>query len=378
MMYKRSLNLNKLLAKKSFFLFGPRSTGKTTLIKMDLKNIRIYDLLNAKTFGALLKKPNIIEEEYTENTIVVIDEIQKLPSILDEVHRLIEGKGIRFLLTGSSARKLRHGGANLLAGRAWSASLFPLTSFEIDEFEPLRYLNYGGLPQVYTSNDPLEELESYVGTYLQEEIKAEAVTRNIQAFSEFLDVIALTNGNEINYESLASDCQVSPNTLKNYLQILDDTLLGFSLPAFTKSKKRKAISRSKYYLFDLGVTNFLANRSMIKYKSREFGDVFEHFILLEMRAYISYFRKKNKMTYWRTTSKFEVDLLIDQNIAIEIKSTELAQNKHIKGLRALKEEDIFSRYIVISNDENKRLTDDGIEIYPWEKFLEELWSNNLF
>jgi len=188
----------------------------------------------------------------------VIDEVQKLPAILDEVHRLIEEKKMRFLLAGSSARRLKHGGANLLAGRAWSASLFPLTSFEIDDFNLIRCLNYGSLPQVYTSEDPLEELESYVSTYLQEEIKAEAVTRNIQAFSEFLDVIAMANGNEVNYEGLASDCQISPNTLKNYLQILDDTLLGFSLPAFLKTKKRKPITRSKYYLFDIGVTNYHA------------------------------------------------------------------------------------------------------------------------
>ncbi len=184
-MYQRTLDLKKLLAKKSFFLFGPRTTGKTTLIKMGLKNIKMYDLLRAKTFNKLLKKPDLIEEEYIKDTIVVIDEIQKLPAILDEVHRLIEEKGIRFLLTGSSARKLKHGGANLLAGRAWSANLFPLTSFEIDDFDLIRYLNYGGLPQVYQSDDPQEELESYVGTYLQEEIKAEAVTRNIQAFSVF-------------------------------------------------------------------------------------------------------------------------------------------------------------------------------------------------
>jgi len=191
-------------------------------------------------------------------------------------------------------------------------------------------------------------------------------------------VIALANGNEINYERLASDCQVSPNTLKNYIQILDDTLLGFSLPGYTKSKKRKAIFRSKYYLFDLGVTNFLANRSRIKDRSKEFGDAFEHFIILEMRAFISYYRKKCKMRYWRSTSKFEVDLLIDDYMAIEIKSAELIQNRQMKGLRALMQEGIFERYIIVSKDESKRITEDGVEIYPWKIFLKELWSNKLF
>jgi len=375
MIYKRTLNIQKLLSKKSFFLFGPRSTGKSTLIKNNLENINVYDLLKASTFKRLTKNPELIEQEYIEGTIVVIDEIQKLPKILDEVHRLIEDKGIKFLLTGSSARKLKHGGSNQLAGRAWSSELFPLTSKEITDFNLIKYLNIGGLPQVYTSSDPQEELESYVGTYLQEEIKAEAVTRNIQAFAEFLDVIALTNSEEINYECLASDCQISPSTLKNYLQILDDTLLGFHLPAFTKTKKRKSITRAKYYLFDIGVTNYLANRSNIKAKSIEFGAAFEHFIILEVRAFISYFRKKIKMNYWRSTSKFEVDLLLDDKIAIEIKATSLVSDKHFKGIRALMEEEIFSRYIVISNDESKRVTKDGIEIYPYKLFLEELWNN---
>ncbi len=376
MMYKRILKLKDLLEKKSFFLFGARSTGKTTLIRSQLQEARVYDLLEAKTYQALLKKPELIEEEHVEGKIVVIDEIQKLPSILDEVHRLIENKGIRFLLTGSSARKLKYGGANLLAGRAWSASLFPLTFVEIDDFDLLRYLNYGGLPQVYSSKEPEEELESYVGTYLQEEIKAEAVTRNIQAFSEFLDIMALANGNEINYESLASDCQISPNTLKSYIQILEDTILAFTLSAYTKTKKRKAISRSKFYFFDIGVVNFLSNRSLIKNKSREFGEAFEQFLILEIRAYLSYFRKKKKLYYWRSTSKLEVDLLIDSSFAIEIKSSEQIQEKHLKGLRALKEEGLFQRYIVISNDRNKRITKDGIEIFPWKIFLQELWIDH--
>jgi predicted AAA+ superfamily ATPase len=376
-MYKRILDLNSLLAKKSFFLFGPRSTGKTTLIREQLPNIKVYDLLKAKTYRDLVKNPSLIEQEYTDQKIIVIDEVQKLPSILDEVHRLIEEKGIRFLLTGSSARKLKHGGANLLAGRAWSASLFPLISKEVDDFDLLKCLNFGMLPQVYTSEDPEEELESYVSTYLQEEIKAEAVTRNIQAFSEFLDIIALANGNEISYQSLASDCQVSPNTLKNYIQILEDTLLGFSLPAFTKTKKRKAITRSKFYLFDIGVTNYLTNRSHIKEKSKEFGDVFEHFIILEIRAYLSYVRNKSQLCYWRSTSKFEVDLIIGQQIAIEIKGTDQVQDKHLKGLRAIKEEDLFSSLIVISNDKSKRTFKDGIEVYPWKVFIEDLWSGKI-
>lgn len=377
--YPRQLNLPKLLKNKSFFLFGPRSTGKTTLIQEQLPNAQVYDLLDSETYARLLRRPKILEEELgTESKVVVIDEIQKLPSLLDEVHRLIQKKKITFLLTGSSARKLKKGGANLLAGRAWEAQLMPLTSAEIPEFNLLKYLNRGGLPQVYDSKEPNEELESYVSTYLREEIQAESFTRNIQGFAEFLDLAALSNGEEINFERMSSDCQVSPSTLKNYFQILDDTLIGFQLKGFTKTKKRKAISRAKHFYFDIGVTNNLCKRGQIQAKSELFGKAFEHFIVLEARAYNSYFRKQMELTYWRSTSKMEVDLIIGGKIAIEIKSTDLVQDKHLRGLRALMEEKMMSRYLVVSLDPRPRKTEDGIEIFGWKAFLADLWSGKLF
>lgn len=377
--YPRQLNLPKLLKNKSFFLFGPRSTGKTTLIQEQLPNAQVYDLLDSETYARLLRRPKILEEELgTESKVVVIDEIQKLPSLLDEVHRLIQKKKITFLLTGSSARKLKKGGANLLAGRAWEAQLMPLTSAEIPEFNLLKYLNRGGLPQVYDSKEPNEELESYVSTYLREEIQAESFTRNIQGFAEFLDLAALSNGEEINFERMSSDCQVSPSTLKNYFQILDDTLIGFQLKGFTKTKKRKAISRAKHFFFDIGVTNNLCKRGQIQAKSELFGKAFEHFIVLEARAYNSYFRKQMELTYWRSTSKMEVDLIIGGKIAIEIKSTDLVQDKHLRGLRALMEEKMMSRYLVVSLDPRPRKTEDGIEIFGWKAFLADLWSGKLF
>ena len=378
-MYLRTLQISELLKKKSFFLFGPRSTGKTTLIKQQLPHAKIYDLLDAEVYTMLLKKPSIIEEMITDNgQVIVIDEIQKLPSLLDEVHRLIEKYKIKFLLTGSSARKLRHGGANLLAGRAWPAHLFPLTFGEIPDFHLETYLTRGGLPQVYASSDAQEELESYVGTYLQEEIRAEALTRNVRSFAEFLDIIALSNGQEINYQNLASDCQVSPDTIRNYLQILEDTMLGFRLPGFTKTKKRKAVSRAKHYLFDIGVCNTLSKKSEIINGSKSFGENFEHFIILEVVAYNSYFRKKEELFYWRSTSQFEVDLIIGNKLAIEIKSTKLINDKHLKGLRILKEERLLQKYLVVSCDREKRVTSDGITIFPWKMFLEELWIGKIF
>lgn len=377
-MYKRHLDLPNLLEKKSFFLFGPRATGKTTLIEKSLKGAYVLDLLQSDIFTRLLKNPSFLSEVVEgHDGVIVIDEIQKIPRLLDEVHRLIQKKGKRFLLTGSSARKLKHGGANLLAGRAWEARLFALTWSEIDDFDLLRYMNQGGLPDIYLSKFPSEELESYVSLYLQQEIKAEAVTRNVAAFAEFLDAIGLANGEEINIERFASDLQISASTLRNYFQILEDTLIGFRLPGYTKTLKRKATQRAKHFLFDVGVAKHLARMGQVLSKSENFGKLFEHFIILEVRAYLSYTRKNLKMCYWRSTSKFEVDLIIGDILAVEIKSTEMVLAKHMKGIRAFKEEGLIDRYCVVSLDSEVRITEDGVKIYPWETFLRLLWNGEL-
>ena len=375
-MYKRILDLSTLLGKKSFFLFGPRGTGKTTLIQHTLPGTTVIDLLEIKTYREYLKNPSIISEQKLQ-PIVVIDEVQKLPEILDEVHRLIEAEKLTFLLTGSSARKLKRGGANLLAGRAWWAEMFPLTSSEIPDFNLTTYLNRGGLPAVYPSDDYIEELRAYAALYLKEEIQNEALTRKVVQFSEFLDLMALSNGEEISYQSIASDCGVSPNSIKNYIQILEDTLIAFQLKAFTKTRQRKAISRSKLYFFDIGVTNSLANRGEIMEGSELFGKAFEHFILLEVRAFLSYTRKNVRMCYWRSTSRFEVDLILDNRWGIEIKSATSIQGKHLKGVRALKEEGIIQNFAVVSCDRYERKTQDDITIFPWELFLEKLWNGDI-
>ena len=376
--YFRKLNLSDLLEQKSFFLFGSRATGKSTLIRTQLKNALVFDLLDADTFRTLVARPKLIEERLTDDSqIVVIDEIQKLPNLLDEVHRLIEKRRIKFLMTGSSARKLRRGGANLLAGRAWEARLFPLVSCEIQDFDLLRYLNTSGLPAIYGNPMCEEELNAYIGTYLAEEIQAEAVTKNLAAFSEFLSIAALSNGHEINFDSFASDCGVSPSTVKSYFQILEDTLIGMLLTGFTKTKKRKATSRAKHFFFDIGVVNSLARRGKIAPRSELFGSAFEHFIMLEVRAYTSYARRHELMQYWRSTSNFEVDLILGGRVAIEIKSTDLVQDKHLKGLRALKEEGLLEKYICVSTDEHLRVTQDGISIMPWQHFLKSLWSGEV-
>lgn len=374
----RRLDLKKLLQNKSFFLFGPRSTGKTTLIRKQLPQAKIYDLLDARTFSRLLKAPHLIEEENQDHRgPLVIDEIQKMPTLLDEVHRLISLHEWKFLLTGSSARKLKHGAANLLAGRAWMAELFPLTFAEIPDFDLIRYLNRGGLPQVLFSKNPQEELENYISLYLKEEIQAESLTRKLPAFANFMDALALSNSEEINFESFASDCAVSPVTVKNYIQILEDTLIGFSLAGFTKTKKRKAIARIKHYFFDVGIVNTLCHRGEIKPKSELFGKSFEQFLIQEMRAYLSYARLKYPLQYWRSTSQFEVDMIIGNQWAIEIKSTAQVDEKHLVGLRALKEEGLIKNHAIVSLDPEKRKTKDGIAIFPWKLFLENLWRGKI-
>lgn len=374
-MYTRSLNLPKLLDKKSHFLFGARATGKSTLIAKTLPEAQVIDLLHAKTFAELVRNPSALADMIINpQRLVVIDEIQKLPNLLDEVQRLMTKAQVRFLLTGSSARKLKHGGANLLAGRAREARLFPLIYREISDFSLIRLMNHGGLPLVYTSDEPDEDLAAYTDTYLREEIKAEAATRNVGAFSEFLDVIARCNGQEINYEGFASDLQVSPGTLKNYVQILEDTLIGFRLPGFTETRKRKATSRAKHYLFDLGITRHLAKVGLLQPGSKPFGDAFEHFMILEVRAYLSYQRVQTTMCYWRSTSQFEVDLLIGHDLAVEIKATSNPTVKHLKGLRALAEEGIFKRFILVCDVASERKTEDGIEIVRWDTFLKRLWE----
>ncbi|OGQ08757.1 MAG: hypothetical protein A3G32_06240 [Deltaproteobacteria bacterium RIFCSPLOWO2_12_FULL_40_28] len=377
--YERILDLRKLLKQKSFFLFGPRSTGKSTLIEKQLPKARVYDLLDAKVFSRLIRNPSLLEEENkTKVPIIVIDEIQKFPPLLDEVQRLIRKYGWTFLLTGSSARKLKRGASNLLAGRAWMAELFPLVSAEIPQFDLLTYLNRGGLPQVYGSENPCEELENYISLYLKEEIQNESLTRNLPSFSAFLDAIALSNGEEINFESFASDCGVSPVTAKNYVKIIEDTLIGFSLKGYTKTKKRKATSRIKHYLFDGGVVNTLCHRGEIFPKSELFGKALEQFIIQEVRAYLSYRRIRKELKYWRSVSQFEVDLIIGQDMAIEIKATNQVSDKHLKGLRALKEEGQIKNFTIVSMDESLRQTKDGIFIYPWKEFLNRLWKNQLF
>ena len=375
---ERLLNLTDLLTRKSFFLFGPRATGKSTLIKRQLsETATVIDLLDSRLYLRLLGSPHDLEsiiDSGNKTDIVVIDEIQRIPELLNEVHRLIEDKKITFLLTGSSARKLRRGKANLLAGRVWESRMFPLIRNEITEFNLDRFLQYGGLPAVYLSNYPDEELDAYVNTYLKEEIMAEGLIRKLPPFSRFLRSIAMANGEMINFTKLANDCQVPPSTVTEYVGLLEDTLVGFLLPAWMESRKRKAIRTAKFYFFDPGVTHMLAGTQALDRNSNLYGKSFEQFIWMEIRAYLSYRRKKKELTYWRSTHGYEVDFLIGRETAIEVKASQKVSDRDIQGLRALEEENIFKNYIIVSQDPINTLNDNFQALY-WEKFLDDLWAD---
>lgn len=366
--YKRILDLKVLLKKKSHFLFGARSTGKSTLVRNELgKDAKVYDLLDDDVYQRLLRDPKIISENL-DCKIIVIDEIQRLPKLLNEVHRILSTEKVKFLLTGSSARKLKSDSVNLLGGRAWRAELHPLTSLEITDFNLLKYLNVGGLPHIYKSKYPDDELKSYINLYLKYEIMGEALTRNIEYFLNFLDIIALKNGEELYYQGLSSDSGVPARTIQNYVEILEDTLLGFQLRPFSKTKKRRAIARSKFYLFDIGVANYLAKRKNILEKSELFGKCFEHFIIREVKSLLSYSGSDLELCYWRSTSQKEVDLIIGNEFAVEIKAAFQVNESALNGLRALKEEGLIKRYIVVSNDKMERKI-DGFELMHWKSFV---------
>ena len=374
----RILNLPKLLDKKSFFLFGPRSTGKSTLIREQLSaGAQLIDLLDGQTFLRLSSDPSLLEDmtarSIRDHKIIAIDEIQKIPALLDQVHRMIENNQAKFLLTGSSARKLRAGAANLLAGRAWEAQLMPLTFSEIKDFDLDRYLRFGGLPHVWLSNDQEEELSAYVHTYLLEEIQAEGLVRKIPQFTRFLKVAALTNAKLMNYSEIASDTGIPASTIREYYSILSDTLVGFLVEPWQGSKKRKAIQTAKFYFFDTGVTHTLSGTKSLERNSKLWGESFEHFIAMELRAFLSYQRIKIKLEFWRSVNGQEVDFVIDEILAVEVKSTQKVTNSDLKGLKTLAEENKFKQLICVSNDKLDR-ENDGIQILNWQTFLKRLWS----
>lgn len=374
--YPRSLQLDPFLRERSIFLLGPRQTGKSTLLRSRYPAARYIDLLENDTFRSLSARPERLRELQNGHDLTVIDGVQKLPALLDEVQRLIDTTDARFLLTGSSARKLKRGQSNLLGGRALFFNLFPLTSAEAGLDRIADMLQRGGLPGIIDSPLSWELLKSYIGAYLREEVQAEALTRSIESFTRFLDVAAHFNAEQINYTKIGSDAEVPPRTIRDYVRILEDTLILHTLSPF-KDRKRKTAATEKVYFFDVGVANALALRRELSEGSPEYGKALEQLVFLELKAALSYRRLDSALTYWRTQTNVEVDFLIDDRIAIEVKGTGKVGSGDTRPLRVLDEELTLKRRIIVCLENDRCIIEGNIEVLPIRDFCEELWEGGL-
>jgi predicted AAA+ superfamily ATPase len=382
-MFERALVLPRA-GKETFFLWGPRQTGKSTLLHRAYPNALWVDLLKAEEYRRYLERPELLRQELDARPDpgqVVIDEVQKVPALLDEVHWLVENRGVCFALCGSSARKVRRGAANLLGGRAVRYELRGLTAGELgSDFDLERILNHGTLPRMLISDRPERLLRAYVGDYLKEEVAAEGLVRNLPAFSQFLSVAALSDGDQVNFSNIARDCGVSSPTVKGYFEILEDTLLGRWLPAYTARPKRRVIGSPKFYFFDVGVVNQLARRGHIEQGGELFGKAFESWVFHELSAANAYRERYTELSYWRLASGTEVDFVVDDvRIAIEAKATAKVTSDHVKGLRELRvDHPRVRRRVVVCLEPRRRRTEDGIEILGVPAFLEEIAAGRLF
>lgn len=383
---KRMLKID-LPRGQSAFLWGPRKTGKTTYLKQRFPDSTRYDLLETDTFFRLSKEPYLLRQEI-EILIdagrliepVIIDEVQKIPLLLDEIHWLIEKHKISFVLCGSSARKVKRAHANLLGGRAWRFELFPLTTKELGKkFNLLTAMNRGLIPSHFLDQNYQRTIKAYINDYLKEEIRDEGLTRNLPAFARFLDAVPFSCGELVNYSNIASDCGIDSKTVAEYYQILVDTLIGVFIQPFSKRKNRNVIiSTPKFYLFDVGVAGGLMRRVLQTNKGIEFGNAFENFILMELLAYRSYSEKDFKIDFWRTKGGSEVDFVLDAGkISIEIKGTNKVRNGDIKGSVSFLEDYKPKKALIVCQESVPRKHPSNIEIFPWKQFLEMLWSGEI-
>ena len=383
-MFHRNLTLPKP-GTETFFLWGPRQAGKTTLLREAYGDHRWIDLLKAEEFRRYLARPELLRQELeaeppSSRQQIVIDEIQKVPALLDEVHWLIENRRLHFALCGSSARKVKRGAANLLGGRAMRYELYGLSASEVGrEFDLDRMLNHGYLPRIYQASRARRMLDAYVADYLKEEVAAEGLVRNLPTFSDFLDVAALSDGEIVNFSNIARECAVSSHTTKSHFEILEDTLLGRWLPAYRKRPKRRVIRAPKFYFADVGVVNRLARRGQLLPGSELYGKAFENWVFHELSAFVSYQDFDGSLSYWRLASGIEVDFVLgDMQVAIEAKSNTRITRDHLKGLRSLAEDHPqVGRRIVVCREPRVRKTDDGIEILSVAAFVQRLWAGDI-
>jgi len=380
MYYSRFIKkkIEKALASKSVLLLGPRQTGKSSLIREELAPDRVFNLLDQSTFLQISRRLSSLRESLRpEDKLIVIDEIQKLPQLMDEIHLMIEEQKKRFLLTGSSARKLRRSYTKLMGGRTRSIYMHPLIHRELGkDFDLARVLSYGCLPHVWLSPEPFAELVDYVGDYLQQEILAEAVTRGIDQYSRFLTQIATATTQILNIDGLSRDSQLAPSTTRRYLEILSDTMVATQIEPWQAGKKRKAITSTKLLFFDVGVVNALLEIDGYNPRSNDAGWQLEQYIGQELLAYCDYSDRNIKLNFWRSTDKCEVDYVLGDAVAIEVKHTASVTEKDLKGLTAIHAEGKWRHKIVVSRDPIPRRIGD-IDILPVEEFLQRLWNNDL-
>jgi predicted AAA+ superfamily ATPase len=368
------------LGEESSFLWGARQTGKSTLLKKLYPDVLYFDLLLYSDYDRFLRNPSalreILEMKVTSQP-VIIDEIQRIPSLLNEIQWLIVNRGIQFILSGSSPRNILRSGGNLLGGRALRYELYPLVSAEIPGFDLLKALNNGLLPRHYMANNADKLLSAYIGSYLRDEIITEAKIRNITSFSKFLEAAAFSNGEMVNFSNIASDCGISSPTVKEYFQILEDTMTGRFLHSFQKKPKRRVITAPKFYYFDVGVAGYLLKRGKIQFGSEAFGKAFEHFIYNEIYAHSHYSDLNYPVYYWRTASQLEVDVILgDNEVAVEVKSSSMVNSRHLKGLKSFAEEYKVKKMLVVSTDPYPRQIDE-ITVLPWQLFLQQLWEGQI-
>ncbi len=379
----RILNID-LPLRQSAFLWGPRKTGKSTYLNSKFPDSLVYDFLKTDLFLEFSKKPSLLREQLLakdENEIIspiILDEIQKVPQLLDEVHWLIENKGLRFIMCGSSARKLKRGKANLLGGRAWRYELFPFVTAELGQLDLLKALNRGLIPVHYFQDTYKKSLRAYTQDYLKEEVFDEGLTRNIPAFSRFFDAMGFSHGELTNFSNIARECGVDSKTVKEYYQILKDTLLGNFIEPFKRRQNRQVISRSaKFYLFDVGVAGAITKRQVGQERGVDFGKAFEHFILMELSAHNSYNEIDYEINFWRTKSGLEVDFILGGGeIAIEVKGSGGIENKDLRPLNTFIETYAPRKALVVCNEKKERLV-GKVRIMPWRKFLYDLWNGKI-
>ena len=380
-----------LPARQSAFLWGARKTGKSTFLEAAFPGSLTYDFLRTDVALAFGARPALLREQLLARPAadlarpIILDEVQKVPGVLDEVHWLIEHRGLRFVLCGSSARKLKRGRANLLGGRAWRFEMFPLVTAEFSAadqphgaFDLLRALNHGLLPAHYLSSHPHRSLEAYVRDYLKEEVFDEGLTRNMPAFSRFFEALGYCHGELVNHANIARDCGVDAKTVKEYFQILCDTLLGRFVLPYKKRQERQVIAKApKFYLFDVGVAGAVAKRRIVDTRGDLFGRAFEHLVFMELVAHASYSELGYDIHFWRTKGGAEVDfVLASGEIAIEVKGTSRVDDRDLRSLRLFGETHRPRSSIVVCNESAERVV-DGIRIIPWRSFFQELWEGRI-